>query len=100
MTLMTARRQRTSERLVHLLAAGALLAYVYLPLWGALADIVHDVVRLVVFPVLTASGIAMWQIARMRRMQKRIASAARATLQRRQDAAAVSQSGSASGRRP
>jgi hypothetical protein len=42
---------------------GALLAYVYLPA----AHELHDLVRFVALPVLTLTGIAMWQTARLRR---------------------------------
>jgi hypothetical protein len=63
---MTAGTQRKVQRAVHLLAAGVLLAYLYAPLEGQL----QDVVRFGIFPLLTATGIAMWQALRMRRAIK------------------------------
>ena len=63
---MTAGTQRKVQRAVHLLAAGVLLAYLYAPLEGQL----QDVVRFGIFPLLTATGIAMWQAPRMRRAIK------------------------------
>jgi hypothetical protein len=51
-----------------------LLAYVYLPAGREL----EDVVRLVVFPVVALTGLAMWQAPRLRRAIKgRRAAAAR-----------------------
>jgi hypothetical protein len=63
MANVTTRRQRKLQRLFHLLAGATLLAYVYLPA----AHQLHDPVRLVAVPVLTLTGIAMWQTARLRR---------------------------------
>lgn len=63
MTTITAGQQRKLQRTFHLLAGTALLAYIYLPA----AHELHDLVRLVVFPVLALTGIAMWQTARLRR---------------------------------
>jgi hypothetical protein len=63
---MTAGQQRKLQRLVHLVAGAALLAYVYLPLDAA----VEDFVRFVAFPALVASGLAMWQAPRIRRFRR------------------------------
>lgn len=64
---MTAARQRKVQRVVHLLAGVVLFAYVYLPLSREL----EEIVRFVVFPVVVASGMAMWQAPRLRRALKR-----------------------------
>ena len=53
---------RRVQRGVHLLAAIVLFAYVYVP-----SAPLEDVVRLVVFPALALTGVAMWQAARIRR---------------------------------
>jgi hypothetical protein len=63
---MTAARQRRLQRAMHLLAGVALFAYVYLPAGRGL----EDSIRFLVFPLLTASGIAMWQAPRLRRALK------------------------------
>lgn len=63
---MTAAKQRKLQRVVHLVAAVALLGNVYLPLGSEAADFV----RFVAFPVLLASGMAMWQAPRIRRTLK------------------------------
>jgi thiosulfate reductase cytochrome b subunit len=60
---MRAAQQRRLERLVHLAAGAVLAAYVYLPLGNAIAG----VIRWVVLPMLVLSGLAMWQMARIRR---------------------------------
>jgi thiosulfate reductase cytochrome b subunit len=60
---MTAGQQRKVQRAVHLAAAALLLGYVYAPVDGQL----QDVVRFIVFPLLTLTGIAMWQAPRIRR---------------------------------
>lgn len=60
---MRAAQQRRLERAVHLAAGVVLAAYVYLPLGDALADLI----RWVVLPILVFSGLAMWQMARIRR---------------------------------
>lgn len=51
---------------MHLLAGVALLTYVYLPTGRGL----EVSIRFLVFPLLTASGIAMWQAPRLRRVLK------------------------------
>ena len=60
---LTPGRIRKAERAVHLLPALVLFAYVYTPLGEPL----ENVVRFALFPVLTMSGMAMWQAARIRR---------------------------------
>jgi hypothetical protein len=64
---MRAAQQRRLERMVHLAAGAVLAAYVYLPL----GDAVADVIRWVVLPMLVLSGLAMWQMARIRRALSR-----------------------------
>lgn len=63
---MTTAQQRRVQRGVHLAAALVLVGYVYAPLGTQL----QDVVRFVVLPVLLATGIAMWQATRIRRLRK------------------------------
>jgi hypothetical protein len=70
---MRAGQQRKLERAVHLAAGVIVIAYIYLPLDDALAD----VVRWAVLPVLVGSGMAMWQMARIRRVLKRRAAPSR-----------------------
>jgi hypothetical protein len=66
MRAMTAARQRRLQRAMHLLAGVALLIYLYLPAGRGL----EDSIRFLVFPLLAASGIAMWQAPRLRRALK------------------------------
>jgi hypothetical protein len=66
MAVMTAARQRKLERAMHLLTAATVLAYIYLPAEREL----EDVIRLLVFPLLALSGMAMWQAPRLRRALK------------------------------
>jgi hypothetical protein len=63
---MIAGRQRKLERAMHLLTGAVLLGYFYLPTGQRLGDIV----RFLVFPLLTATGMAMWQAPRLRRLMK------------------------------
>jgi hypothetical protein len=71
---MSARQTRKIQRILHLLSGVALLAFVYLtPNPGSAAS---DVVRWLVFPLLAATGIAMWQWPRIRRLQRRVRAAA------------------------
>jgi hypothetical protein len=51
---------------MHLLAGVALLTYVYLPAGRGL----EDGIRFLVFPLLAATGMAMWQAPRLRRAVK------------------------------
>lgn len=71
---MSAGTQRKVQRIVHLSAAVALLAYVYAPLEAQL----QDAVRIVVFPLLTLTGMAMWQAPRIRRTLKAVNAGPRA----------------------
>lgn len=75
---MTAARQRKLQRVVHLVAGAMLLAYVYVPL-GSGAE---ALVRFVVFPALVASGMAMWQAPRIRRVLRRRGVTARKSWER------------------
>jgi hypothetical protein len=68
---MSARTLRRAQRRVHLLAATVLFTYVYAPLGAEL----QDVGRFGVFPVLGLSGIAMWQVARTRRVWRSLRAA-------------------------
>jgi hypothetical protein len=63
---ITGKRQRDMERAAHLIAALLILGFIYTPLSDLQAYSL--LVRLVVVPVLTASGMAMWQQARLRRL--------------------------------
>ncbi len=65
---MTAAQQRRVQRAVHLAAGFLLIAYLY----GPLAAQLQDAVRFVALPALVATGIAMWQAARIRRLRKRL----------------------------
>jgi hypothetical protein len=59
------RRTRRAHRLVHLVAAPSILAYVYVtPSPGAPLTVA---VRWVAIPVLVLSGLLMWQGPRLRR---------------------------------
>jgi predicted MFS family arabinose efflux permease len=64
---MRAGQQRKLERAVHLAAGTTVAAYIYLPL----GDAVADAIRWAALPVLVGSGLAMWQMARIRRALKR-----------------------------
>lgn len=65
---MTASQQRKVQRGVHLAAGFLLIAYLY----GPLAAQLQDAVRFVALPALVATGIAMWQAPRIRRLRKRL----------------------------
>jgi hypothetical protein len=65
---MTAAQQRRAQRVVHLVAALVLIAYLNAPLEAQL----QDAVRFVVLPVLVVTGIAMWQAPRIRRLRKTV----------------------------
>ncbi len=69
-------QQRKALRAVHLVAALILIAYAYVPIGAGL----HDTVRFVILPVLAVTGVAMWQIARIRRL-RRATSTTRSTWQ-------------------
>lgn len=63
---MSAGTLRRMQRRVHLIAAVLLAAYVYAPF----GDDLETVIRFGVFPVVSATGIAMWQAARIRRTMR------------------------------
>jgi hypothetical protein len=66
MKALAAGRQRKLQRSVHLLAGVLLLGYVYAP-----APVrVQELIRFLVFPLLVATGVAMWQAPRIRRLRK------------------------------
>ena len=64
-----ARRVRTAQRWVHLTSAALLLAFIYLT--PDTDSTLMDLIRWVGVPVLAASGIAMWQWPRIRRVRRR-----------------------------
>jgi hypothetical protein len=66
MTAITARQQRKLQRTVHVLAGAAVLGYVYVPAMGA----VRELIRFLLLPLLVATGVAMWQAPRLRRLWK------------------------------
>jgi thiosulfate reductase cytochrome b subunit len=65
---MTAAQQRKAQRIVHLVAALVLGGYLYAPLEAQL----QGAVRFIVVPLLVATGIAMWQAPRIRRLRKTV----------------------------
>jgi thiosulfate reductase cytochrome b subunit len=65
---MTAAQHRKAQRVVHLVAALLLIAYLYAPLEAQL----QDAVRFFALPALVVTGIAMWQAPRIRRLRKRL----------------------------
>jgi hypothetical protein len=68
-----ARRVRTAQRWVHLTSAALLLAFIYLT--PDTDSTLMDLIRWAGVPVLAASGIAMWQWPRIRRVRRRWAHA-------------------------
>ena len=76
MTAITARRTgggkkiRDRQRLAHLVAGAALVAYVYLP--GGAGAALEVAVRWVILPLLAASGVLMWQWPKIRRRVRRL----------------------------
>jgi hypothetical protein len=66
---MKARQTRRIQRMLHLTTGGVLLAFVYLTPDGG--SVLTDIVRWLVFPLLAATGIAMWQWPRIRRLWRR-----------------------------
>ncbi|MFI6679831.1 hypothetical protein [Kribbella sp. NPDC050470] len=74
MTVITARRTgggkkvRDRQRLAHLVAGIAVVAYVYAP--GAPA--LEAAVRWVILPLLAASGVLMWQWPKVRRLARKL----------------------------
>lgn len=66
---MATRTQRAQLRVLHLVMAVPILGYFYGPLAGA--DWVEDVLRFLVLPAVTLSGLAMWQLPRIRAARRR-----------------------------
>jgi hypothetical protein len=64
-----ARRVRIAQRWTHLASAVMIFAFVYLT--PEPDSTLMDLVRWVGFPLLVASGVAMWQWPRVRRLQRR-----------------------------
>lgn len=63
------KRLRDTQRLVHLAGALVLIAFVYVP--GADTSLFTALMRFVVVPGLILTGLAMWQLPRLRaRMRK------------------------------
>lgn len=60
------KRMRDIQRVVHLVGAVLLLAYIYSPAGDALAF--ERVIQAAVIPILTLTGILMWQLPRLRKM--------------------------------
>jgi thiosulfate reductase cytochrome b subunit len=63
-----ARRTRVTQRWVHLVSALVVLVFIYLT--PDPDSVFVTVVRWVGFPVLAATGIAMWQWPRIRRLRR------------------------------
>ena len=76
MTAITARRTgggkkiRDRQRLAHLVAGVALVAYVYTP--GGPGAALQAAVRWVILPVLAGSGVLMWQWPKVRRWARKL----------------------------
>jgi hypothetical protein len=65
MMSLTGKQLRDLERALHLAAGVLLLAIVFTPLGDA---VIGQALRVVVAPMLVASGILMWQHARVTRL--------------------------------
>jgi uncharacterized protein involved in cysteine biosynthesis len=63
----TAKQLRDAERALHIVAGVILLIVVFTPLGEA---VIGQVLRLVVVPLIVASGILMWQHARVTRLMR------------------------------
>ncbi|WP_433509166.1 hypothetical protein ACQP2T_35015 [Nonomuraea sp. CA-143628] len=65
---MKAKQIRTIQRAVHLVGGLAIATYIYL---APPADSpAHTAIRWLIVPVLVASGVAMWQWPRIRRLAR------------------------------
>ena len=66
---LSGKRVRDLQRIVHLVSGLLVGAYIYTPL----ADVpaFSALVQIVVVPVLVLAGMAMWQMARLRRLGTR-----------------------------
>lgn len=62
------KRQRDAQRAAHIVGGLMLGAYVYLPLIGGPAPRVAEaLMQAVIFPLVAATGLLMWQLPRLRR---------------------------------
>lgn len=61
---MSALQQRKTLRTAHLVLGMAIVLFVY----GPHVAIMQNVIRAIVLPVLVLTGIAMWQMPRIRRL--------------------------------
>lgn len=59
------KRMRDIQRFVHLAAGLLLVAYIYSPLGNL--DAFESLVQFVVVPAIIATGMAMWQLPRLRK---------------------------------
>jgi hypothetical protein len=73
--MMSGRQLRTILRLVHLLGAAFIAAFVYTSL--RLDPTFVLIMKVVVFPIITLAGIAMWQQGWLNKRLKRSAGAQR-----------------------
>ncbi len=63
---LSGKQVRDLQRIVHLVSGLLVGAYIYTPLADVTAFSL--LVQIVVVPVLVAAGMAMWQMARLRRL--------------------------------
>ena len=61
---MSALQQRKTLRAVHLVLGVTIILFAY----GPHVAVMQDVIRVVVLPALVLTGIAMWQMPRLRRL--------------------------------
>ena len=66
---LSGKQVRDVQRIVHLVSGLLVGAYIYTPLADVAAF--SALVQLVVVPVLVAAGMAMWQMARLRKLLAR-----------------------------
>jgi hypothetical protein len=64
---LTGKQLRDAERALHIAAGVILLAIVFTPLGDA---VIGQALRFVVAPMLVASGVLMWQHARVTRLMR------------------------------
>jgi thiosulfate reductase cytochrome b subunit len=65
---MSPGQQRKVQRAVHLTTGLVLVLYVYAPLQTQL----ERAIQLIVLPLLVATGVVMWQAARIRRLRRQL----------------------------
>lgn len=75
---MTRRQFRTMTRAIHLIAAAVAAFVVYAPAVVS-ADTARTVLAFVVIPLLSLSGLVVWQQARLRRLFKGSSAGTRTT---------------------